>query len=725
MEPTIENEKICEGLIDKLRENKLKYDVKKLKFAFEYALKIYGDTKRYKGETTFAHAVHVAEIVATLKIGIEAVYAAILHEVTKFKEYKYEDIEKNMGEEVATLVKDASKLYLLNYDGQQEFEAENLRKMFMAIAKDIRVVVMKLADRLYNMRNIYEEPEEFQVLKANETMQVYAPIAHRLGMNPIKSELEDISFSILNSTEYERIRKIVDKTKDERQEYINQRIEEIKKLLEKEKIKATIYGRSKTFYSIYKKTKMNNCGVEDLFDLYAIRVIVNSVKDCYAVLGIIHEKYKPMPGRVKDYIAVPKTNMYQSLHTTLFGGEGVAPFEVQIRTWDMHNVADYGVAAHFLYKEGKSKMSQSDEILTWLRKTMEFEQELGEKGNFSELKVELFGDEVFVFTPKGEIKSLPKGSTPIDFAYQIHQHIGNSMVGAKINGKMVPITTKLKNTDIVEIITSKNSPGPKRDWLNYVKTSSAKNRIVNFLKKQSKELNIAKGKEILEKEIIKKGLDVDELLQDEYMAVIIKKMKFKYPEECYENIGFGILSPKKVLNKLVEEYNEKNGISEEEKEVAIVESKKPNKGNIDGVEVQGIDNCLVKFAKCCNPLPGDEIVGYITFGKGVSVHRADCPNLVGINVNERRIGVKWKEKANVSYQAAVIVKANDRTGISMEVLKLLQDMKVKLHGFTAKDTEDRTCIIDVKLEISSVDELQKIIKALRKIDSVYEVKRAK
>lgn len=726
MEPTMETEKLCEALIDKLHEEKLKYDAKKLKFAFEYAIKIYGDSKRYKGETTFAHAVHVAEIVAGLKIGIEPVYAAILHEVTKFKEYKYEELEKNMGEEVATLVKDASKLYLLNYDGQQEVEAENLRKMFMAIAKDIRVVMIKLADRLYNMRNIYEEPEEYQKLKANETMQVYAPIAHRLGMNQIKSELEDISFSILNPTEHERIRKIVDKNKEERQAYINLRIEEIRKLLEKEKIKATIYGRSKTFYSIYRKTKINNCRVEDLFDLYAIRVIVNSVKDCYAVLGIIHEKYKPLPGRVKDYIAVPKTNMYQSLHTTLFGGEDAAPFEVQIRTWDMHNVADYGVAAHFLYKEGKTKMSASDEKLTWLRKTMEFEQELGSQGNFSDLKIELFGDEVFVFTPKGEIKALPKGSTPIDFAYQIHQHIGNTMVGAKINGKMVPITTKLKNTDIVEIITSKNSQGPKHDWLKAVKTSGAKNKIVSFLKKQNKDINVAKGKEILEKEILKTGINVDELLSVEYVSGVLEKLKFNDIEECYENIGFGVISPKKVLNKLVEEYNLKNNIQAEET-VQIIEAPKTkqSKDSVDGVEVSGIDNCLVKFAKCCNPLPGDEIVGYITFGKGVSVHRSDCPNLAGINIEERRIGVKWKEKANISYQTEVIVKANDRTGISMEVLKLLQDMKVKVHGFTAKDTEDKTCIITVKIEISSVDELQKIIKALRKVDSVYEVKRAK
>jgi len=722
-----DREGICKGLIDKLQENKIKYDAKKLRFAFEYASKIYGDTKRYKGETTFVHAVHVAEIVATLKIGIEAVYASILHEVTKFKEYKYEEIEQVLGEEVATLVKDASKLYLLNYNGQQEIEAENLRKMFMAISKDIRVVIMKLADRLYNMRNIYEEPMEHQILKANETMQVYVPIAHRLGMNQIKSELEDISFAILNPEEFENIRVIVDKDKEERQAYINQRIEEIKKLLEKEKIKATIYGRSKTFYSIYKKTKKNNCGVEDLFDLYAIRVIVNSIRACYTVLGIIHENYKPMPGRMKDYIAVPKTNMYQSLHTTLFGGDDAAPFEVQIRTWDMHNVADYGVAAHFLYKEGKTKMSASDEKLTWLRKTMEFERELGETGDFSDLKVELFGDEVFVFTPKGEIKSLPKGATPIDFAYHVHQHVGNSMIGAKINGKMVPITTKLKNTDIVEIITSKTSSGPKRDWLNHVTTSTAKNRIVNYLKKQNREINIEKGREILEREIIKNGLNVDEILDEQYMNAVAQKLKFKDRDECFENIGFGILSPRKLLNKLQEEYNIKNNIHKDEtKEIKdIKETKKLNKDQIDGVEVEGIGNCLVKFARCCNPLPGDEIVGYITFGKGVSIHRASCPNLVSLNVNERRIGVKWKEKANVTYQAAVIVKANDRTGISMEVLKLLQDMKVKLHGFTAKDTEDKTCVIDIKLEISSVDELQKIIKSLRKIDSVYDVRRAK
>ena len=710
-----------------LKEEKLEYDEVELKKAVDYALNLYQDSKRYKGETTFSHAIHVACIVARLKIGIEPVYAAILHEVTKFKGYSYNSLKEIMGEEIATLVKDASKLYLLNYDGQQEVEAENLRKMFMAIAKDIRVVILKLADRLYNMRNIFEEDKEFQIKKANETMQVYAPIAHRLGMNAIKSELEDLSFSILNPTEYEKIRKTVDKNKEERQAYINKRIEEIKKLLEKEKIKATIYGRPKTFYSIYRKTKINNCSVEDLFDLYAIRVIVDSVKDCYSVLGVIHENYKPMPGRVKDYIAVPKTNMYQSIHTTLFGGED-APFEIQIRTWDMHSVAEYGVAAHFLYKEGKSKMSESDEKLTWLRKTIEFEQEMGNSSSMSEIKVELFGDEVFVFTPKGEIKSLPKGSTTIDFAYSIHQKIGEQMVGAKINEKMVPITTKLKNTDIVEIITSKTSAGPKRDWLNHVKTTGAKNKIVSFLKKQNKDVNIEKGREILEKEIGKTGINTEDILTEEYLEKVAEKLKYKSYEECLENIGFGILSAKKVLNKLVDEYNLKNGITKE-KQITANETEtnisKNTKDNIEGVEVEGIDNCLVKYAGCCNPLPGDEIVGYITYGKGVSIHRSDCPNLTGLNIDERKINVKWKTKANASYNAGIVVKANDRTGISMDVIKLIQDMKVKLTGFTAKADDEKICTLNITVEVMSVDELQKVIKNIRKVDSVFEVKRAK
>lgn len=715
-----ENEILFGELMGVLDEQKIQFDPILLKRIFDYTQEIYKDTKRYKGESTFSHCVHVAELVAKLKIGIDPVYASILHEVPKFKEYSYKKIEQDFGHEIAELVKDSSNLYLLNYDGQQDVEAEKLRKMFMAIAKDIRVVIMKLADRLYNMRNIYDEPLELQQLKATETMHIYAPIAHRLGMSEVKSELEDISFSILNPEEYERVRKAVELGKDERKEYIHYRIEQIKALLEKEKIHATIYGRPKYYYSIYKKTKKNNCRVEDLYDLYAIRVIVDSVKDCYSVLGIIHQNFKPMPGRFKDYIAVPKTNMYQSLHTTLFG-DGKAPFEVQIRTWDMHNVAEYGIAAHFLYKEGGKKMTESDEMLNWIRKTLEMEQQVGDT-SFEDIKVELFGDEVFVFTPKGEIKSFPKGATTIDFAYNIHQHVAESMVGAKINGKIVPITTKLKNTDVVEIITSKTASGPKLDWIKSVKTNSAKNKIVSYLKKQSKESNIQKGMESFEKEASKFGIPMDELMAEKYLKPMLAANNFNTVEEMYENIGFGVLSVKKAANRIYEEYKAQNKIEEEKSETNIQKSRK---ANFEGVEVEGIDNCLVKFAKCCNPIPGDDIIGYISYGKGVSIHRVDCPNLVGLDIEQRRIGVKWKTKDNAEYETKIIILANDRPNLGLDILKLLQEMKIRITGFTARTTKNNQCAIDVSVETSSVDELQRIIKGVRKIDSVFEVKRAK
>lgn len=723
MELSVEKRELIDELLDILKKENIKYSLKDLENIVEYTDELYKDTKRYKGETTFSHAIHVAIIVATLKIGIEPVYAAILHEAPKFDVYKKETMKKKFGEEIAALVIDSSKLNLLNYDSQKDLEAESLRKMFMAIAKDIRVVIIKLADRLYNMRNIFEEPDEFQIKKAHETMQIYAPIAHRIGMSSIKSEMEDISFSILNPKDYEWVKESVELNKDERQEYINRRIEEINGMLEKENIKATLYGRPKYYYSIYKKTRQNNCKVENLFDLYAVRIIVNSIKDCYMALGIVHEKYKPMPGRFKDYIAVPKTNMYQSLHTTLFGGETNEPFEVQIRTWNMHKVAEYGIAAHFLYKEGKTKMSESDEKLTWLRKTIEFENEIGE-GLYYDFKTELFGDEVFVFTPKGEIKSFPKGSTTIDYAYSIHSNIGDNMVGAKINQKMVPIITKLKNTDIVEIVTKENSTGPNLDWLKNVKTSSAKNKIVSFLKKQDKDVNILRGKELFDKELSKAGLTKEEIQLDKYFKPMLEKLNFKSVEECFENIGFGVISVKKVMNKVVEEYEKTNKKTEEIKEIPVI-SRGAKESHTEGVIVEGIDNCLVKFAKCCNPIPGDNIVGYITFGNGVSVHSSECPNLSGLNMNQRKINVSWREKANLSYETKIIVKANDREGITMDILKILQDEKIKLLGLSSKQTPDRECIVDITVDIASTVDLINIMKHLKKIDSVFDVKRAK
>lgn len=722
-----ETEKLVQELVEVLDKEKVKYDINMIKQSVEYADKIYENSKRHKGETTLVHSIKVAIIVAGLKIGINPVYAAIMHEVTKFDKYNPEEVEMLFGDDISEMVKDCKKLYLLNYSGQEKVEAENLRKMFMAIAKDIRVVIIRLADRLYNMRNISEESEEIQILKAKETMQVYAPIAHRLGMSAIKSELEDISFSILHPEDFNSIKKDIEKIKEERQEHINLRIKEIREALEKEKIVATIYGRPKTYYSIWRKMRKYNCTIDGLYDLYAVRIIVNSIKDCYTALGIIHEKYKPMPGRFKDYIAVPKTNMYQSLHTTVFGAENSLPFEVQIRTWDMHNIADYGVAAHFLYKEGKSKISSSDEKLTWLRKTIELEKEYEENGeDYEQLKTELFGDEVFVFTPKGEIKSLPKGSTPIDFAYLIHQHIGDSMVGAKINGKMVPIITKLKNTDIVEVITSKTSKGPNLDWLKHVKTSSAKNKIVSFMKKQDKEVNIERGEALFEKELARQPFEKDELMKDKYVKLMLERFNFNTIEDAYENVGFGVITSKKLVNKLVEEYSKDNIAEVQKVELAkeIKTNKKP-KNDTDGIVVEGIDNCLVKLAKCCSPLPGDEIVGYISIGKGVSVHRADCKNLQALNIAERKINVSWKEKAKVSYQTVLRIKANDRAGVAMEVLKKAQDNKILVMNFNARQTSDRECIMDMTVSIESIEELQKLMKEIRKVDSVFEVKRAK
>ena len=723
MSQELENE-----LINTLEKEKVKYDKKTIQKCINYANKIYKDSKRHKGETTLEHSIKVAIIVAGLKIGINPVYAAIMHEVTKFKEYEEEEVSTLFGDDISEMVKDLSKLYLLNYTGQEKVEAENLRKMFMAIAKDIRVVIIKLADRLYNMRNIYEEKQDVQILKAKETMQVYAPIAHRLGMSYIKSELEDISFSILHPEEFNHIKVEIEKIKEQRQEHINLRIKEIKEALDKENIVAKIYGRPKTYYSIYRKMKKYNCDIDGLYDLYAVRIIVNSIKDCYTALGIIHEKYKPMPGRFKDYIAVPKTNMYQSLHTTVFGSENSLPFEVQIRTWDMHNVADYGVAAHFLYKEGKTKVSTSDEKLTWLRKTIELEKEYEESGaDYEQLKTELFGDEVFVFTPKGEIKSLPKGSTPIDFAYLIHQHIGNSIVGAKVNGKMVPITIKLKNTDIVEIITSKTSKGPNLDWLKHVKTAGAKNKIVSYMKKQDKEVNIERGTELFEKEITRNSISKEELLKDKYVKPMLEKYNFNTLQDACENIGFGVMTAKKIVNKLVEEYTKdhKEEIEKLELEKASKSHHMKNTNDSDGIVVEGIDNCLVKLAKCCSPLPGDEIVGYVSIGKGVSVHRADCKNLQALDITERKINVSWKEKAKVIYQTSLTVKANDRTGIAMEVLKKAQDSKIHVMSFNARQTTDKECIIEMTVNIESIEELQKLMKEIRKVDSVFDVRRAK
>ena len=717
-------EKLSKQLSLIMDKNMIKYKKEELDKVCDYANFIYKDKLRLSGKSVLEHAMGVASYVANLKLDDSSVYAALLHEAVKYDEYDKQEMIKASSKEIVDMVNTISKLSYFNFKHSSKVDSTTLRKMFIAIAKDIRTVIIKLADRLYNMNNIKEVDENIQINMAKECLDIYAPIAHRLGMSQIKTELEDISFRIIYPDEYQEIKKEIDEKKSERQNYIESRIEEIKEALKKEGIEASVYGRPKHFYSIYKKMKAKNCRVDDLFDLLAIRIVVNSIKDCYSALGIVHDMYKPMPGRFKDYIAVPKTNMYQSLHTTVFG-ENSRPFEIQIRTWDMHKVAEEGIAAHFSYKEKSSKVDDDDKKLLWVRKALELQQELEDTtDNINKMKTELFGDEVFVFTPKGEIKALPKGSTPIDFAYSIHQKIAEQMVGAKINSRMVPLYTKLENTDVVEIITSKNSKGPNVDWLKYVKTSSAKNKISSFLKKQGKEQNIIKGKESFDKALRKQKYSKESLLEDEILKNVLKKFNFNTLDEAYENIGFGSISAIKIVNKLVEAFVSKN-VPKQENVNLSKKSANNNKKQSELVEVKNIDNCLIKFAKCCLPIPGDDIVGYITYSNGVSIHRKDCANLKSLDIDKRKIEVKWKEEIKANFEATIIIFANNREGLVSDLVLKFSKLKVNLDKMNTKMTDLTEVVIEVTVAIANLKELQNLIKEIKKIDSVFDVRRIK
>ncbi len=716
------NEEEMLGEIEKvLIEENIKYDNDMLKKVVSYCALTYKDYKKQNSYLT-SHVIGVAKEVAGLRIDDVSVYAALLHEVVNLDGYDEKKLRIEFTDEIVDIILTVKRLSCLNIKNKEKADSDTLRSMFLSIAKDIRTVIIKLADRLYGMKNIvYIENEEVKKNMAKESLQIYAPIAHRLGMSKVKSELEDISFRILMPVEYQFIKKQIDAKKQEREQYIKDRIDEVSKRLKEQNIEAEIYGRPKHFYSIYKKMKQKNCNVDDLFDLLAIRVLVNSVKDCYSVLGIVHDMYKPMPGRFKDYIAVPKTNMYQSLHTTVFGADA-KPFEIQIRTWDMHNVAERGIAAHFSYKEKTKKISDADKKIIWLRQTLEIQKELSDNTlNLDKLKGEIFGEEVFVFTPKGDIKSLPKGSTTVDFAYSIHQKVAEKMIGAKVNGKMVPINTKLENTDIVDIVTSSNSKGPNSDWLKFVKTSSARNKITSFLKKQGKDVNISKGKEIFEKELRKRKLPKDILTKDEFVSIMLKKSNFNSLEEAYENIGFGSISPLRVVNRLEEAYNDSLKTNED---VKVKEKKKKSKEEEKNVvEVENIPNCKVKYAKCCLPIPGDDIIGYITFSNGVTIHRRDCKNLQNLDVGSRSINVKWKQMVKANFEAVIKVKANNRDLVIADVLKKMKDMKIDVNGINSRVTPDREIIIELVVAVPNTEILLKVLKEIKKIDSVFETKR--
>ena len=723
-----------EDIVNKMKKNNKKSDIKLIMKAYNYAKENHGDQLRKSGEPYIIHPIQVAYTLAELELDDATICAALLHDVVEDTEVTHQDLINEFGIEIAEMVDGVTKLSKLNYESVEEAQVENYRKMFLAMGKDIRVIMIKLSDRLHNMRTLKYLSRDRQIANAKETMDLYAPLANRLGIYSLKWELEDLSFKYLYPEEYREIVEGIDRKREERLQFIDKIEEQIKQELKKQKIEAEITGRAKHLYSIYRKMKRDNITLDQIYDLFALRIIVNSVKDCYAALGVVHELYNPMPGRFKDYIAVPKPNMYQSLHTTLIGEKGT-PFEVQIRTWDMHRIAEYGIAAHWAYKEAsfakgrKANVKVSEDKLAWLRETLEWQKDMQDPQEFlNTLKTELFEDEVYVFTPKGDIKVLPSGSTPIDYAYSIHAEIGHHMTGCKINSKMMPIITKLKNGDIIEIITSENSKGPSRDWLKFIQSSTAKNKINAWFKKNQREENIEKGKDLIEKEIKRIGMNHDELFKQEFIQGALNRYKFNSIEDMYASVGFGAITSGKVIARILEEYRKVH--KEENVEQKLEElSKEKNvaKPSKSGVVVKGIDNCLVKLSKCCNPVPGDDIVGYITRGRGVSIHRADCKNLKDLFEDEesRMIDVYWYTEKEAAYNVDIEVFANDRSGLLADIIAQISNAKTKLIAVNCRANKERIAITEVTVEVENLEQLNDVLKAIRKVDSVYEVKRKK
>ena len=721
-----------EDVLEKMKKNNRKNDLKLIKRAYEYAKEKHGTQLRKSGEPYIIHPVQVAYILAGLELDEATICAALLHDVAEDTEVTIQDLAKEFSPEIAEMVDGVTKLGNLKYTSAEEQQVENYRKMFLAMGKDIRVILIKLADRLHIMRTLKYLKRDRQIAIAKETADLYAPLANRLGMYSLKWELEDLSFKYLNPDEYREIVEGIDKKREERLQFINQIVDQINHELKKQRIKAEITGRAKHLYSIYRKMKRDNKTLDQIYDLFALRILVDSVKDCYAALGVVHELYNPMPGRFKDYISVPKPNMYQSLHTTLIGPKGT-PFEVQIRTWEMHRIAEFGIAAHWAYKEANKEKKTSvivkEDKLAWLRETLEWQKEMQDPQEFlNTLKTELFVDEVYVFTPKGEIKVMPRGATPIDFAYTIHAEIGHHMTGCKINSKMMPIITTLKNGDIVEIITSDQSKGPSRDWLKFVKSTTAKNKILAWFKKTQRAENIEKGKNLIEKEIKRIGIPYSKIFKNEYVQIALDRYKFNTIDDMYSAVGFGAISATKVIAKILEVYKKDNPdefIEKTLEELANEKVRKTKPSNV-GVVVKGIDNCLVRLSKCCNPVPGDEIVGFITRGRGVSVHRKDCVNVNDLILQEdRMIDVYWYDETQTSYSVEIEILANDRANLLADIIKQVSLAKTRLVGVNSKVNKDKIAVTDLTIEVENLQDLNNVLKSLRKIDNVYEVNRKK
>ena len=715
-------EKEFKKLSETILKNNAKTDLSLVRQAFELAREAHKDQRRVSGEPYVYHPLAVAQILAEAQMDRDTIIAALLHDTLEDTNITKESLEQDFSETIAELVEGVTKLTQIPYSSKEEQQIESLRKMFLAMAKDIRVIFIKLADRLHNMRTLSSMPEAKQRYKSLETLEVYAPLAHRLGIQKFKWELEDLALSFLDPVGYQEIEDGLNQKRQEREEYIEKIIAQLNETMEHSGVEHyAVEGRAKHFYSIYRKMFTQNKSLEEIYDLFAVRVIVESVSDCYAVLGLVHEMYTPVPGRFKDYIAMPKPNMYQSLHSTVIGEHGI-PFEIQIRTWEMHRTAEYGIAAHWKYKEGATGATDVDSKLAWVRQMLELQDDVADADEFKKtLKIDLFADEVFVFTPKGDVISLPVGATPIDFAYAIHSAVGNRMTGAKVNGHIVPLDYALQNGEFVEVITSSANHGPSRDWLKVAKTSQARNKINQWFKRERRDENIAIGKEQVERELHRNNLSAADLFRQEYLDVIIKRYGFNSLEDLYLGIGYGAITAAKVIARLKEEYKKCNP----EVKLPVASESKRTAAHSSGVVVEGIDNCLVKMAKCCNPVPGDAIIGYITRGRGVSVHRCDCVNVNGLNKEEagRLIHVSWEERVHNTYIAQIELFATDRDNLVVDIVNTIADHKIPLKGINARAGKNQTAAVEITLEIVDSVQLDRLIYKLMTLRGVDNVSR--
>ncbi len=739
---TMEDFTSPETLYQELIKSVAKYhpsdDISMIEKAYKIAYEAHKDQRRKSGELYIIHPLCVGIILADLELDKETIVAGLLHDVVEDTVMTDEDLKREFGAEVALLVDGVTKLGQLNYNADKvEVQAENLRKMFLAMAKDIRVILIKLADRLHNMRTLQYMPEKKRLDKARETMDIYAPIAQRLGISKIKVELDDLSLKYLEPEVYYDLVEKVALKKEARQSLVSDIVTEVKKHIDDAGVKAQIYGRAKHFFSIYKKMVNQQKTIDQIYDLFAVRIIVDSVKDCYAALGIIHEMYKPIPGRFKDYIAMPKENMYQSLHTTLIGPNGI-PFEIQIRTFEMHRVAEYGIAAHWKYKEAsdghKVNTDKQEEKLTWLRQILEWQQDMSDNREFMSLlkdDLDLFNDNVYCFTPAGDVQNLPTGSTPIDFAYSIHSAVGNRMVGARVNGKLVPIDYVIQNGDRIEVITSQNSKGPSRDWLKVVRSTQAKNKINQWFKQERKEENIVRGREALAAYCKARGISLPDITKPEYMESVLKKYGFRDWDSVLAAVGHGGLKEGQIANKLLEgfERDHKKQITDEQ---ILADSKSSHDRPVhrrskSGILVKGLDDVAVRFAKCCSPVPGDEIVGFITRGRGVTVHRTDCVNMINLPEIERArlIDAEWQDSDSTGlYMAEIKIYATNRTGLLVDITKIFTEAKIDMASVNSRTNRQGLATIQLEFSVAGKAALRALIEKIRQVESVIDIERA-